>query len=166
MVSDSCRQCTKRRILCDRGTPRCVKCMKKGIECSGVGRQFRFVNAVASRGKLKGSILPVLATDTPCEPESRLTPVTFQNPTHTTPVLDQIPSSRNLPSTHGKESSHSESALMLRKSSSKATFPQTHLPLYPALSVLNPSMRMLFHHCTQPCPYGRVSAQLIFYKSP
>lgn len=42
MRYDSCRQCTKRRIKCDKGSPRCSKCVKKGIECSGVGKTYRF----------------------------------------------------------------------------------------------------------------------------
>lgn len=43
MRYDSCRQCTKRRIKCDKGTPRCAKCIKKGLECSGIGKTYQFV---------------------------------------------------------------------------------------------------------------------------
>jgi hypothetical protein len=43
MRYDSCRQCTKRRIKCDKGTPRCAKCIKKDIECSGIGKTYQFV---------------------------------------------------------------------------------------------------------------------------
>jgi hypothetical protein len=43
MRYDSCRQCTKRRIKCDQGVPRCAKCVKKGLECSGIGKTYRFV---------------------------------------------------------------------------------------------------------------------------
>ncbi|PYH83284.1 hypothetical protein BO82DRAFT_373338 [Aspergillus uvarum CBS 121591] len=57
-----CFQCTQRRIVCDRAEPSCQKCLKKGIECSGLGR-FRFGNGVATRGKLKGSPIPVLNVD-------------------------------------------------------------------------------------------------------
>lgn len=46
MRFDSCRQCTKRRIKCDKGTPRCSKCIKKGIECSGVGKTYHFVQNI------------------------------------------------------------------------------------------------------------------------
>ncbi|PYH48081.1 Zn(II)2Cys6 transcription factor [Aspergillus saccharolyticus JOP 1030-1] len=60
--SRGCRQCTKRRIVCDKAEPTCQKCLKKGIECSGLGR-FRFGNGVATRGKLKGSAIPVLNVD-------------------------------------------------------------------------------------------------------
>ena len=42
MRYDSCRQCTKRRIKCDKGTPTCGKCIKKGIECSGIGKTYHF----------------------------------------------------------------------------------------------------------------------------
>ena len=43
MRYDSCRQCTKRRIKCDKGTPRCAKCIKKDLECSGIGKTYQFV---------------------------------------------------------------------------------------------------------------------------
>jgi hypothetical protein len=43
MRYDNCRQCTKRRIKCDQGTPRCAKCIKKGLECSGIGKKYHFV---------------------------------------------------------------------------------------------------------------------------
>ena len=43
MRYDSCRQCTKRRIKCDKGMPRCAKCVKKGLDCSGIGKTYQFV---------------------------------------------------------------------------------------------------------------------------
>jgi hypothetical protein len=43
MRYDSCRQCTKRRIKCDKGTPRCAKCIKKDLACSGIGKTYQFV---------------------------------------------------------------------------------------------------------------------------
>lgn len=46
MRYDSCRQCTKRRIKCDKGAPRCAKCVKKGLECSGIGKTYHFVENV------------------------------------------------------------------------------------------------------------------------
>ncbi|EAW12651.1 C6 zinc finger domain protein [Aspergillus clavatus NRRL 1] len=58
-ASPGCFQCTKRRIICDGGDPVCAKCQKKGIECSGQSR-IRFTNGVASRGKLKGCVIPVV----------------------------------------------------------------------------------------------------------
>lgn len=54
-----CFQCSKRRITCDLGHPTCKKCVKKGIECSGLGR-FRFSDGVARRGKFKGCQIPAL----------------------------------------------------------------------------------------------------------
>lgn len=46
MRYDSCRQCTKRRIKCDKGTPRCAKCIKKDLECSGIGKTYHFVENI------------------------------------------------------------------------------------------------------------------------
>jgi hypothetical protein len=52
-----CFQCSRRRIVCDRNEP-CLKCIKKGIECSGLGR-IRFAEGVARRGRLKDCKIPV-----------------------------------------------------------------------------------------------------------
>ncbi|PIA95875.1 hypothetical protein CB0940_10085 [Cercospora beticola] len=46
-----CRQCSKRRITCDLHSPVCQKCATKGLECSGIGFQWRFVDGVAKRAK-------------------------------------------------------------------------------------------------------------------
>jgi hypothetical protein len=45
MPRDGCRECLYRRIRCDKTDPSCQKCLKKGLECSGVGK-FCFVNGV------------------------------------------------------------------------------------------------------------------------
>lgn len=37
-----CRECSRRRIICDERESHCKKCEKKGIECSGYGFRFRF----------------------------------------------------------------------------------------------------------------------------
>lgn len=52
-----CFQCSRRRIVCDRTEPSCLKCAKKGIECSGLGR-IRFVEGVARRGRFKDCRVP------------------------------------------------------------------------------------------------------------
>lgn len=54
MPRDGCKECSRRRIKCDKGTPECAKCLKKGIQCTGVGRQIRFVEGAVSKGKRKG----------------------------------------------------------------------------------------------------------------
>ncbi|KAE8152384.1 hypothetical protein BDV25DRAFT_170516 [Aspergillus avenaceus] len=58
-----CYNCSQRRINCDRGTPACQKCLKKGIQCWGLGVRYRFTNGVASRGKLAGKTVPVNTVD-------------------------------------------------------------------------------------------------------
>lgn len=52
-----CFQCSRRRIICDKGEPSCGKCIKKGIECSGLNR-IRFTGSVARRGKFKNLPIP------------------------------------------------------------------------------------------------------------
>ncbi|KAK6000902.1 hypothetical protein QM012_002985 [Aureobasidium pullulans] len=54
MPRDGCKECSRRRIKCDKGTPECAKCLKKGIACTGIGRQIRFVEGTISKGKRKG----------------------------------------------------------------------------------------------------------------
>ncbi|THW92366.1 hypothetical protein D6D18_06347, partial [Aureobasidium pullulans] len=58
MPRDGCKECSRRRIKCDKGVPECAKCTKKGIKCTGVGRQIRFVEGVISKGKRKGQAFP------------------------------------------------------------------------------------------------------------
>jgi hypothetical protein len=58
MPRDGCKECSRRRIKCDKGTPECTKCLKKGIQCTGVGRQIRFVEGAISKGKRKGHTIP------------------------------------------------------------------------------------------------------------
>jgi len=60
MPRDGCRECSRRRIKCDKGNPECAKCLKKGIKCSGIGRHIRFVSGVAVRGKHKGQSFPLV----------------------------------------------------------------------------------------------------------
>jgi hypothetical protein len=56
MPRDGCKECSRRRIKCDKGTPECAKCLRKGIQCTGVGRQIRFVEGAISKGKRKRTV--------------------------------------------------------------------------------------------------------------
>lgn len=62
MQNDSCQQCKRRRIECDAAVPQCAKCRKKGLLCSGPGKQYRFVDDKrVGRGckkKSQGRLLP------------------------------------------------------------------------------------------------------------
>ncbi|TLD19047.1 hypothetical protein PspLS_09857 [Pyricularia sp. CBS 133598] len=49
-----CHNCRRRRLRCDRAIPACQKCADYGQECLGYGNLFRWVGAVASRGKRAG----------------------------------------------------------------------------------------------------------------
>ncbi|PSN59956.1 hypothetical protein BS50DRAFT_640399 [Corynespora cassiicola Philippines] len=70
-----CFQCSRRRIICDKGAPSCNKCIKKGIECSGPER-IRFTAGVARRGKFKDCKIP----DVPREGEQQALPTTITFP--------------------------------------------------------------------------------------
>lgn len=41
-----CHECCKRRLKCDKTEPECLKCLKRGIGCSGQG--FRYVSTQAT----------------------------------------------------------------------------------------------------------------------
>jgi len=67
-----CFQCSRRRIVCDKTEPSCLKCAKKGIECSGLGR-IRFAEGVARRGRLKNCKIPSAGGDDGCQESSTTT---------------------------------------------------------------------------------------------
>ncbi|KAL5365319.1 hypothetical protein BJX96DRAFT_181522 [Aspergillus floccosus] len=49
-----CYECSQRRVSCDRTSPQCMKCVSKGLQCSGLDLRFRFAEGVAIRGKWAG----------------------------------------------------------------------------------------------------------------
>ncbi|KAJ1327366.1 transcriptional activator protein UGA3 [Microdochium nivale] len=71
-----CFQCSARRIDCDLGQPECAKCLRKGIECSGLAR-IRFASGLVSRGRLKNASVPVMVSTvsrSPFEPTATTIP--------------------------------------------------------------------------------------------
>ncbi|KAE8409789.1 hypothetical protein BDV37DRAFT_267467 [Aspergillus pseudonomiae] len=40
--SKGCRMCVNRRIKCDETRPQCLRCIKRGCECPGYDRHFKF----------------------------------------------------------------------------------------------------------------------------
>ncbi|PYI32708.1 hypothetical protein BP00DRAFT_485906 [Aspergillus indologenus CBS 114.80] len=54
-----CSKCRSRRIQCDRKLPQCRKCISRNLDCPGYGPVFKWVQGVASRGKLSGQAIPV-----------------------------------------------------------------------------------------------------------
>lgn len=59
MYGVDCKKCQLRRIKCDRSLPGCNKCAKRSLECPGYGVAVRWVQGVASRGKLQGKSIPL-----------------------------------------------------------------------------------------------------------
>ena len=51
---EACHNCRRGRLKCDRSLPQCLKCIKRGQECLGYQRLFRWEQGVASRGKMAG----------------------------------------------------------------------------------------------------------------
>ncbi|RAL13047.1 Zn(II)2Cys6 transcription factor [Aspergillus homomorphus CBS 101889] len=54
-----CSRCKLRRIQCDRTLPTCRKCKSRNFACPGYGPVFKWVQGVASRGRLSGRSIPV-----------------------------------------------------------------------------------------------------------
>ena len=52
--SEACHYCRRQRLKCGRSLPQCLKCTKKGQECLGYQRLFRWEQGGASRGKMAG----------------------------------------------------------------------------------------------------------------
>lgn len=65
-IDRGCFQCSRRRIICDKSEPSCLKCAKKGIECSGLSR-IRFAEGAARRGRFKDSKVPKVRGDDTCQ---------------------------------------------------------------------------------------------------
>ncbi|KAI9722065.1 MAG: hypothetical protein M1812_002025 [Candelaria pacifica] len=59
-ASEDCFACRKRQKKCDRRRPFCTVCLDQGKECSGYKQTLTWGIGVASRGKLRGSALPVV----------------------------------------------------------------------------------------------------------
>ncbi|KEQ96336.1 hypothetical protein AUEXF2481DRAFT_38590 [Aureobasidium subglaciale EXF-2481] len=51
----SCHNCRRQRLRCDRTTPECSKCIKRGQECLGYQRLFRWQEDFACRRKLSAA---------------------------------------------------------------------------------------------------------------
>jgi hypothetical protein len=166
MPRDGCKECSRRRIKCDKGTPECAKCLKKGIQCTGVGRQIRFVEGAISKGKRKYTIPDVknLATNLSRHPNDATLSVS-QSETHAgslhqdTDVESPIETVNDLGS-HDTDDDVEEIGTVVhqrqiypttRTSSNERTTVSFHLdPAFDlSLELLKPGIQMLFDHCKQ-----------------
>lgn len=53
----ACKTCREKCRKCDRGRPKCQRCVSKGLECGGYPDLYRFCG-IASRGRWKGARVP------------------------------------------------------------------------------------------------------------
>lgn len=127
-----CYQCSKRRIICDMGEPRCLKCMKRGLECSGNGIRYRFNVGIASRGRLTGLSTPVTDVKRPSRPPS---PNEKSRSRRTADKRATITRKGN-----------SDAANQSPQQCPFNTYRQ--MPVLPWLEPLNAHSRFLFNHCT------------------
>ena len=49
-----CHNCRRQRLKCDRSSPQCLKCLKRGQECLGYQRLLRWTQGATNRGKVTG----------------------------------------------------------------------------------------------------------------
>lgn len=61
--SAACHNCRQRRLKCDQSLPQCLKCIKRGHECLGYQRLFRWDQGIASRGKMAGKTFEDVAAE-------------------------------------------------------------------------------------------------------
>lgn len=59
---EACHNCRRQRLKCDRALPQCLKCIKRGQECLGYERLFRWEQGVASRGNMAGRTFEEMTT--------------------------------------------------------------------------------------------------------
>ena len=123
-----CYQCNKRRIVCDMGEPRCVKCANKGLECSGNGLRYRFNDGIASRGKFKGRSTPIAQS---CSSSAAKRPHTRK------------PSEEDVAATVPKR--RCPSAAVTRRSVSDNNF---EVGILPCLELMDGKTRLLLDYCT------------------
>jgi hypothetical protein len=60
---EACHNCRRQRLKCDRSLPQCLKCTRRGQECLGYQRLFRWERGVASRGKMAGMTFEEVTKD-------------------------------------------------------------------------------------------------------
>lgn len=132
-VRKGCYHCTKRRIRCDMAEPQCLKCIAKGLECSGNGLRYRFNDGIASRGKFRGASNPAVPNAQP-------------------PYLGKRKASPVLTSAGGREA-------LTRRQCSGSTQQQHHLSgsemmpwdckarMAPVLEPINRRVEFLLNHC-------------------
>jgi hypothetical protein len=167
MRYDSCRQCTKRRIICDKGTPRCSKCVKKGIECSGIGKTYRFVQnstpgtiKTSSDGRGRCRKLPHNEHDAPCTVLSTAASSSLQSSGEGNSgfvadddddVEDIVPTSSGLVqcmNTTGPQQETQRMGLHTALITQKSNYPLGH-----PIEMYKPGQMMLLDHCKPRLPH-------------
>jgi hypothetical protein len=176
-----CFQCSRRRIVCDRTEPSCLKCTKKDIECSGLGR-IRFAEGIARRGRFKDCKIPKAGGNNGCQELPTTTQfqvlrwsgkekakkrrkidanevVTTND--HSRPFLDVYPTQRgeegsappSISSTKSDEADDDEIETINRGCDSLTAHHKQFFDIVLWIAPINPKLRMLFSYCESPCLY-------------
>jgi hypothetical protein len=154
----------KRRIICDRTEPHCLKCHKKGLECTGIGIRYRFNDGIASRGQFKGKNRPLPGKQTRLRKEDGTPEVIPPAPKQLIWVgegssayphketdeglqvgLDSLDTA--CPNVEDVGNSSSETFELM---SSEDTTVESTLVLYQPIEQLDAKTRFLFSHCNSP----------------
>jgi len=161
MPRDGYHGCSRRRIRCDRRSPECDACIKRGIQCTGTGIRIRFVatNAVVARptkivihGKQKTCGQhnePALASTT-TGTDQQPSPLPSEGALTRMNDLCMIPDSLSYAS-HSIVSSNYTSG-------TKAMTHRKH-EIDSGLQSLDPGVAVLFNHCEWSSARSRLSIQ-------
>lgn len=113
---DGCWTCKLRHQKCDGARPRCANCQQIGRECGGFEVRLQWGNGVASRGRLTGAALPVLAK------------ADSQRPVRRGRQRDAQKESRGQTETVGSERSPRDASLQVDLDTEAPTGSQTSIP--------------------------------------
>lgn len=151
MPRDGCKQCSRRRVRCDKTGAQCQKCSAKGLECSGYGVDYRFAaDVAASRRSSRQNISPNgrrLQSKNHGTIEGRALSIFSEISESSTQSLSPIlrTNSTNPSTSRSASPSHSSSGRDSKVSVSSWQWPHPAADL--ALEGLKPGISHLFNHC-------------------
>ncbi|RMY66608.1 hypothetical protein D0863_08316 [Hortaea werneckii] len=150
MPRDGCKQCSRRRVRCDKTGAQCQKCSAKGLECSGYGVDYRFAaDVAASRRSSRQNISPNgrrLQSKNHGTIEGRALSIFSEISESSTQSLSPIlrTNSTNPSTSRSASPSHSSSGRDSKVSVSSWQWPHPAADL--ALEGLKPGISHLFNH--------------------
>jgi hypothetical protein len=132
-----CWTCRRRRIICDKTLPTCLKCKKANKECLGYTKPLKWNDGVASRGKMMGKSFP---KPQPTEPAQIVTE-DFASPD----TIEDTPSIATVASDSEKVDDDTSTELM--EISPQVFFPIGNVLKDPVFQDMKPITRYYLDYC-------------------